>query len=151
MLLTKKPTNFLVVGDGEPLLDQAIVGTPTNVIPGRLVKRSAANVIVVAGSGDTAVAFVGFEHTPSRYRPADIDTAYLQSALASLLMGSNFKLQAVLQTSQTVVAGDPLVPDTGGTVRKIISSDNRMCIVAMATEDVTTTGAVKRIEVKSKL
>ena len=119
MVGVSKPSAHLIVVEGKPLVDERIVETATNMIPGRLcTKGTASQQIIVCTATLFPMGWIGFEHTSARFRPADIATAHAANDVASVLYGGHFVVQGVLTISQTIVDGDILVPAAAGNLQK---------------------------------
>ena len=169
MVGVSAPSQHLIVVDGKPLVDERIVETATNMIPGRLCKKGTASQQIIV---NTAAAFpmgwIGFEHSSSRFKPADIDTAYAANDVVAVLYGGHFVVQGLLTTSQTIVDGDVLVPAANGLLQKGTvlvatsgASTTTLAItgnypgdgipIARARESVTTSGSIGRIAALSMI
>jgi hypothetical protein len=166
-----KPSNSIVIA-GEPYVQYRKVETASEMYPGRLViKGTNQDDIVVCGAGGIATGWLGYEQTTKKHRPATVDTIYLQNAQAAVLSGPSFQLVAGLAQSQTIVKGDRLVAAANGFLSKASAAavgsgtvavlgtgaqptmtgpiPTEGIVVAVAEENVTTTGAEADIMVRS--
>src|SRR3990167_1747933 len=165
-----KPSYHRIIIAGNPRVVERVVETATNMIPGRLAKKgtAAAQVVVSSGSGALLSGWIGYEQTDGLYRPADIDTAHAANDIIAILYGGGFDIQAVLATSQTITVDHVLIAGANGLVTEgaILSvssgaSTTDLTVdgsypyagepIATALENVTTTSAVARLAVRSRI
>lgn len=135
-----------IVKKGEPLVDEFIVETATNMIPGRLVKKGTTDEKVVVNDGTSPVGWLGYEQTAARYQPANDSTAYAAGDVVAVLRG-HIKIKAHLASGQSVAMGDPLTGTSAGELAAATVGTNE--IVAYAAETVDASGGAADIEVWS--
>lgn len=145
--------NVLIMGD--PMTKEGAAGGA--VTPGHLVKENSSNAIVVHSTpGGSAVPLFAKENSDIG---DGIDTAYASAdRLLYYHCRPGDEVNAILSTSQTIVAGDFLesagdgtlrkhTPDTVDTTASVTATIVDRAIVAVAREGKTTTSAVARIRV----
>lgn len=162
-----------IVLAGTPFVVEKEVETVANMYPGRLVKRDTGDNQVEVNTAKNVAPYgwLGYEHTPIEYRPANKDTIYKVNDRAAVVFGS-IVIRAKLATNQTIIMGDKLIGAAGGMLSKAtqinIESDSTAVlstaangniidgsmgeegpIVAEALESVTSTGTMRNIIVRS--
>ncbi len=168
------PTGKIVVTGEPPIVLERTIETVANCYPGRLVKKGTTDRDVVVNDAGLPVGWLGYEQAGTAVRPATPATIYVVGDEAPVVKGGGFIILAKLATSQTIVAGDRLVPAADGMVQKatallgtvtagstpvtgddatppvVISGDvGILPLVAYAEESVTTTSATANIKVRS--
>jgi len=101
-----KPTNKIVVA-GNPLVQEQVVQTATNMIPGRLCKKgTAVNQVVVNTVGNTPLGWIGYEQTQAKYIDAHtIATAYSANDVIAVLNGGGFVIIGCMANGQNCTKG----------------------------------------------
>ena len=168
------PTGKIVVAGEPPIVLERTIETVTNCYPGRLVKKGTTDRDVVVNDAGLPVGWLGYEQAGTAIRPATPATIYVVGDEAPVVKGGGFIILAKLATSQTIVAGDRLVPAADGMLQKatalsvtvatgavaVLSTGAQPVIAAagdvgvlpvdaIAEESVTTTSAAKDIKVRS--
>lgn len=144
-----------IVLAGSPMSVEMEVETETSMYPGALVTAgSTNNEVVVNTAGVVAYGWLGYEHTPIEYRPANKDTIYAVNARAAVVFGPGIVLRAKLANGDDIVMGDRLVGTSGGALKKwvpvpIDAASAEEDVVAIAMEDKATTGAEVNLIVRS--
>jgi hypothetical protein len=146
-------TNKIVLA-GQRLTVEKEIETATTMYAGRLVKKgSTDNEVVVGTDGAVALGWLGYEDTPIMYRPATIDTIYVESDRAAVVSGP-IVLRALLANGDDVIMGNKLTGTAAGALKKwvpvpIDAASAEEFPVAIAMESVATTGAAKNIIIRS--
>jgi hypothetical protein len=113
------PDNKIVTGGQFAPALRYVVKTATNVIPGRLVTRDTTDAqIKVCTASDRPLGVVSYEDALPIYKPALITDEYAAGAEVPVHCTPGEIVVLTLTTSQTVVAGDFLVPTADGLVAK---------------------------------
>ena len=139
--------------------------TAAKCLPGIAVIRDTNDYSVkeYGSSGSAVVGVLGWESTPTKWRPATRDTAYAVGDEVAVHYGPG-KIMMRLTTSQTIVKGDQLTLTTDGyltkaTINGVVSVDEsgsatvstgNSDVYAEALESVTTTIATAGIWVFRK-
>lgn len=132
-------------GTGNYRTDKAVANG--DVLPGDLIEYTTGGKVI---RNDTAS-----DKAPQRLfaiqglAGQDIEDKYISGQDVDFVhAGPGWNIQARLTTSQTIIKGDMLVSTNDGTLKKAAGTDNADgAVVARAGEAVTTTSAVKRINV----
>lgn len=131
---------------GDPLRKEGKAGG--TITPGQLIKEnSSALLIVHAQAGGPAQAWFA---TEDALQGNDISDDYSSGNRVQFVAARpGDEIYAILATSQTVAIGDLLESAGNGNLRKHGGNmESGDCILAVAREAVTTTGAVARIVVE---
>jgi len=168
------PVGKIVVAGAPPIVLERTIETVANCYPGRLVKKGTTDRDVVVNDAGLPVGWLGYEQAGTPFKPATPATIYVVGDEAPVVKGGGFVILAKLATSQTIVAGDQLVPAAAGMLAKataltgtitagstnvtgddatppvVITGDvGVLPVVAIAEESVTTTSAAADIKVRS--
>jgi hypothetical protein len=139
------PDNKIVTGGQFAPALRYVVKTATNVIPGRLVTRDTTDAqIKVCTASLRPLGVVSYEDALPIYKPARITDAYTAGDEVPVHCTPGEIVVLYLAQSQTVVAGDLLVPAADGFVAK---ADALSVTVATGATPVTSTGAQPTITV----
>jgi len=112
---TKPVNRVLLAGQPDETIGK-VGGTVTEMKPGRLVtKGTNDDDIVISGKTTTPTAFLGYEQTNNFYKPTDVDTAYADGDLATILNGPMVVNSYV---SEAVNKGALLCGDDDGKLRR---------------------------------
>lgn len=97
-------------------------GEPVICIEKKLAESAKAGMLAVVGTTDYDVkkadgtkmpfGWIGYEHTDYKFRPTSYETAYVVGDMVGIVAGGNIEVYAILDGSQTIVAGD-LLADAG--------------------------------------
>lgn len=112
------------------------IQTLTGMVPGVYVKHGATNNEMVVGtSSELAYGWLGYEDTPLPWRPATIDTTYIQkdsvNPRAAAVYGPGMIVSAWREANATIVMGDKLQGSGSGLLVKWVPvTDNATTGVA---------------------
>lgn len=128
------------------------IETLTGMIPGVYVKHGATNNEMVVGTdSELAYGWLSYEDTPIPWRPANIDTEYIQkdsvNPRAAAVFGPGMILNAFRKASETIVMGDWLEGAASGQLSKWTPAETAKMPIAKAMVDGS--GAASRLIVRS--
>lgn len=112
------------------------IETLTGMVPGVYVKHGATNNEMIVGtSSELAYGWLGYEDTPLQWRPANIDTTYIQkdsvNPRAATVFGPGIIVNAWRAANATIVMGDKLQGGASGLLVKWVPvTDNATTGVA---------------------
>jgi hypothetical protein len=145
-----KPTNRIVVDNQNIHIQTKKVETATTMYAGRLVKAGTNDDDVVVASGsNTGYAWLGYEQTTKKYRPATVDTIYAQNDQVTVFNGPGVILVAALAPGVTATKGTLLTGAADGTLTGGTAGTHD--IVATAEQAVTSGAAVADCMVRSRI
>jgi hypothetical protein len=137
--LTLPTQNTIYVAGKAPIVFEARTSS-ANVQPGMLLKKGTnAFDVDVCAAGDDPIGWAAYDETDIRYKPADIDTAYAEYDLISVLAGRGFVIRGILITGENASLYDMLTAATGGKVK--VAATMTVAEDA-ATHHIVSTGAV---------
>ncbi len=145
-----KPTNRIVLDNQNIHTQTKKVETATSMYAGRLVKAGTNDDdIVVATGSNTGYAWLGYEQTHKKDRPATVGTIYLVNAQAAVINGPGIILVAHLGALNPAIGKDTLLTGAAsGTVTPGVAGTDD--IVAMA-EEYVAAAAAGTILVRSRI
>jgi len=112
-----KPSNKIVLDSTGIHTQTKKVENATTMYAGRLVKRGTNDDdVVVATAGSDAYAWLGYEQTSKKYRPATVDTIYLINAQAAVINGPGIIVVASLKDGETITKGERVCAGASGEV-----------------------------------
>jgi hypothetical protein len=119
-----------------------------SMMPGMLVKiGTTVNEVKIGTEATVNYGWLGYENSPTMWKPANIDTAYAVNARVSVISGPGMVLRALLASGQgsggtDVKAGTKLVGTSGGALKiwvPVVDTDSagttQEMVVAIAMED----------------
>lgn len=110
----RKPTHKIVVA-GTPKVVEKKIGTVANCYPGRLVEYVTGQAEIKVGTAaGKVIGWLGYEQAHGDYRPATVDTIYLDNAFVPVLYGGGFSVVASLASGDNVTIGALLVAAASG-------------------------------------
>lgn len=109
-------TGFVAITDRIVQMGSASVKTlhnvesGTNMYPGRVAQKGSTDYDVVVGTGAQVApkGFVGYEDTPTDFRPANKNTVYTTGQKAMILRGPGFVVDGYLAPNFDVKANEEL-------------------------------------------
>lgn len=127
------------------------------MMPGMLVKTgTTVNEVKIGTEATVNYGWLGYENSPTMWKPANIDTAYAINARVSVISGPGMVLRALLAAGQggggtDVKRGNKLVGTSGGALKIWVpvedtagAGNTEEMVVAIAMEDAraNTAGAI---------
>jgi hypothetical protein len=94
-----------------------------SMMPGMLVKTgTTVNEVKIGTEATVNYGWLGYENSPTMWKPANIDTAYAIAARVSVISGPGMVLRALLAAGQggggtDVKRGNKLVGTSGGALK----------------------------------
>lgn len=147
--LINKPSNRVIQGDviGPMFGKVAAAATVTYLIPGKLVSMlTNDNEIDIGGTDDSSfnVGIIGYEDTPSEYRPATITTAYAVADLVAIHNTPGMRFKGWVLNSAAITPGTRMChinTDTSGNLQAVGSAGSATMpdVLAVALETVAAT------------
>jgi hypothetical protein len=141
------PTNQILVA-GQPLIQILKVKTNANCYPGRLVMKDTTDGQIKVSDGTQFIGWLGYEQTIKKYRPTNVNTAYVANDHAAVLNGGKFVIVANGAAGIAVAKGQLLKAVAGGQVSGGTAGSDH--IVAIA-EESKSSAAATDIMVRSLL
>ncbi len=127
---TVKPANSIVVDSLNLHYTTKTVQTATNVYAGRLVMKGTNDddIVVCDGSTQYPIGWAGYEQTTKKYRPATVDTVYVDADKIAVVWGPGIVINArILVLGAAVTVGSPMTYASAGTLTPCTVGTN-LCV-----------------------
>ena len=113
-----KPTNDVIFGDSQGVVEEYIVETATTMYPGRLVMIGTnPGDVIVCTAGSNPLGWLGYGMCNASYKPASSDTIYEASDRVPVHRGGGFYVVGSLANGVgAVTEGQQLIPAAAGEV-----------------------------------
>jgi len=130
------------------------IQTLTGMIPGVYVKHGTTNNEMIVGTdSELAYGWLSYEDTPIPWRPATIDTTYIQkdgvNPRAAAVFGPGMVLNAWRKANETIVMGDKLEGAAAGQLSKWTPTTGGADKMPIAIAMVDGSGAASRLIIRS--